>query len=164
MRFSRAVSIVLLSAACATGCKQGDGAGPAETGDVPNRLHDLQRDLESVVSGETDAPKDLADDLAVFTDDPAGTSAARSLAGGISIMIVKRTFTPDAEKQLALLLFKTVASRDLSERQVDALKDDMRSVLMSIGVSQADANKVADRVGATQKAVTQRTRHWYERY
>jgi hypothetical protein len=40
----------------------------------------------------------------------------------------------------------------------------MRNVLTSVGLTQTDANLVAGRVGDVQKAVTQRTRHWYERY
>ena len=165
MRLRRALCVVVLSAACAAAaCRQPDGAWPGQTGEIPNRLHDLQRDLESVASGEADGPKDLADDLAVFANDPEGITAARSLAGGISIVIVKRSLNEEALKQLSTGLWKTVASYELSERQVDALKDDMRGVLISIGVSQRDANAVADRVGQTQKAVTLRSRRWYERY
>ena len=137
---------------------------PQETGDVPNRLHDLQRDLESVAAGEADGAKDLADDLAVFAGDSNGVSAARTLAGSTSVVILKRSLNADALKQLSTILWKAIASRELSERQVDALKDDMRGVLISIGVAQADANVVADRVGQTQKTVTLRTRRWYQRY
>ena len=131
---------------------------------MPNRLHDLQRDLLSVASGEADGPKDLADDLAVFAEEPEGVNAARTLAGSVSVVIVKRPLNDDAVKQLSSNLWKAVASRELSERQVDALKDDMRGTLTAIGVPQPDANAVADRVGQTQKAVALRTRRWYERY
>jgi hypothetical protein len=40
----------------------------------------------------------------------------------------------------------------------------MRDLLMSIGVSQQDANLAAGWVGNVQKAVTLRSRRWYERY
>jgi outer membrane murein-binding lipoprotein Lpp len=165
MKLRRALCAAALSAACAVaGCRQSDGAWPAEKDDVPNRLHDLQRDIESVAGGEADAPKDLADDLAVFTADPEGVAASRTLAGSVSVVLVKRKLTEDSLKQLATILWKAVGAHELSERQVDALKDDMRGTLISIGVAQSDANAVADRVGQTQKAVTQRTRRWYERY
>jgi hypothetical protein len=165
MRFPRVLFVVLFTGACAAGCRQSDGAWPTDTGgDTPNRLHDLTRDLQSVAAGEADAPKDLADDLAVFAEEPAGASAARTLGDSISNTIRKRTASEDTCKQMASILWKAVASRQLSERQVDALKDDMRGVLTSLGVAQADANAVADRIGQTQKAVTVRTRSWYERY
>jgi hypothetical protein len=40
----------------------------------------------------------------------------------------------------------------------------MRGVLTSMGVAQAEANAVADRIDQTQKAVSVRPRKWYERY
>lgn len=164
MRLRRALCVAVVTLLGTAACRQPDGPLPQETGEVPNRLHDLQRDLQSVAAGEPDGPKDLADDLAVFVDEPEGVMAARTLAGSVSVVILKRTVSDDVVKQLAATLWKAVASRELSERQVDAVKDDMRGTLISIGVSQRDANAVADRVGQTQKAVTHRTRHWYERY
>lgn len=164
MRLRCAIYVVVISAACVAGCRQPDGELPVQNGEVPNRLHDLERDLESVAAGEPDGPKDLADDLAVFAEGTEGVNAARTLAGSTSVVLVKRMLNEEALKQLTTVLWKTVASRDLSERQVDGLKDDMRGTLISIGVSQADSNTVADRVGQAQKAVTRRTRRWYERY
>jgi hypothetical protein len=164
MTFRYALFVVLFAGACAAGCRQPDGAWPTENGDTPNRLHDLTRDLQSVAGGEADAPKDLADDLAVFAEKPAGVSAARNLADGLSGTIRKRSASEDACKQMASILWKAVASRQLSARQVDTLKDDMRGVLTSLGVSQTEANAVADRIGQTQEVVTARTRRWYERY
>jgi hypothetical protein len=165
MRLRSACCIVVIGAVCGTaGCRQPDGALPQQNSETVNRLHDLQRDIQSVAAGEADAPKDLADDLAVFADEPEGVSAARTLAGSTSVVLVKRSLSDEALNQLSSVLWKTVASRELSDRQIDALKDDMRGTLVSIGVSQSDSNAVADRVGQTQKAVTHRTRRWYERY
>jgi hypothetical protein len=79
-------------------------------------------------------------------------------------MLVNRSLDADARTRLTTLLWMTVAAREFSERQVDKLKDDMRELLMSIGVSQLDANLVAGWVGNVQKAVTLRNRRWYERY
>ena len=133
MRFSRALFVVLLSSACAAGCRQADGAWPnSETGDTPNRLHDLTRDLQNVAAGDAEAPKEFADDLAGFAEVPAGVSAARNLADGVTNTIRKRTASEDACKQMASILWKSVASRQISERQVDGLKDDMRGVLPAL--------------------------------
>jgi len=165
MRHPLAFSFVVLCAVCATvGCRQPDGDFPTQNGEVPNRLHDLQGDLKSVAAGEADGPKDLADDLAVFVEEPEAVKAARALAGSTSGVLVKRSLNDDALRQLSTTLWKAVASRNLSERQVDTLKDDMRGTLISVGVAQPAANSVADSVGQTQKTVTHRTRRWYERY
>jgi hypothetical protein len=164
MRLRRALCVAAVTLLGTVACRQPDGTLPQETAEASNRLHDLQRDLLSVAAGEADGPKDFADDLAVFADEPEGVAAARTLAGSVSVVVLKRTLSEASLKQLSTVLWKTVASRQLSERQVDAIKDDMRGTLVAMGVSQAEANAVADRVGLTQKAVTQRTRRWYERY
>jgi hypothetical protein len=156
--------LVLVVAVSAGGCKQGDGSFPVKTGDVPNRLSDLKRDLEAVVGGDQTATKDLADDLAVFADTEEGRAAVSALSNTISPVLVKRTLTDEAMTRIVTVMWTASAARDLSERQVDGLKDEMRTVLTSAGVSQADANLVAGRLGDVQNAVTLRTRRWYERY
>ena len=164
MTFRRLAFVALLSAACVAGCRQPDGAWPAESGDTPNRLHDLQRDLENVAGGDADAPKEFSDDMAAFAEKPEGAAAARHLADGITTTLRKRNASEDTCKQLASILWKAVAARQISARQADSLKDDLRGVLTSIGVAQADANAVAERIDQTQKAVNVRPRKWYERY
>jgi hypothetical protein len=157
-------ALVLAAAVSAAGCKQADGALPAKDNDVPNRLADLKRDLESVAAGDQTAVKDLTDDLMVFTDDPEGQTATRALSTTVCSMLVKRSLNDETMTRLVTVLWTAVAARDLSERQVDALKDDLRGQLISVGVSQADANVAAGRIGEVQQAVTLRPRRWYERY
>jgi len=157
-------ALVLALAVSAGGCKQGDGVMPAKTGDVPNRLSDLKRDLEAVVAGDQTAVDDLADDLSVFTEEPDGHTAIRALSNTVGSMLVKRMLTDEAMTRIVSTMWTAAAGRELSERQVDALKDEMRSVLTTVGVSQADANLAAGRIGDVQSAVTVRERRWYERY
>lgn len=157
-------ALVLAAAVSAASCKQGDGTLPAKSNDVPNRLADLKRDLESVVAGDQTAVQDLTDDLTVFTEDPEGQTATRALSMTVSSMLVKRSLNDETMTRLVTVMWTAVAARELSERQVDALKDDLRTQLISVGVSQADANLAAGRIGEVQKAVTLRPRRWYERY
>jgi hypothetical protein len=157
-------ALVFVAAVGAAGCKQGDGAMPAKTGEVPNRIYDMRRDLEMVAVGDQTAVKDLADDMIVFTEEPEGQTAIRALSNTIAPMVMNRTLTEENLMRIATLMWTAAAARDLSERQVDALKDDVRVVLTSVGVSQPDANLAAGRVGDVQKAVTLRTRRWYQRY
>jgi len=56
----------------------------------------------------------------------------------------------------------TVAARQLSEKQVDALKNEMKQQLTALGVNEQQAQSVADQVGVVQQAVTARHRRWYE--
>jgi hypothetical protein len=157
-------TLVLVAAIGAGACKQGDGAMPAESGDVPNRLGDLKRDLEAVVSGDHQAVQDLTDDLMVFIDEPEGQAMTKAMSTTICSMLVKRPVNDETQTKIVHLMWTAVAARELSERQMDALKDDVRNTLLSVGVTQPDANLAAGRVGEVQKAVTLRTRRWYQRY
>ena len=158
------VLTLVLVLTVSTACKQGDGELPAKAGDVPNRLSDLKRDLEAVIGGDQRAVQDLTDDLNVFTEEPEGQSATRALANTVSPMLMNRMLNDEAMTRIVTVMWTAVAARELSERQIDALKDEMRNVLTSVGVSQPDANLAAGRVGDVQNAVTLRTRRWYERY
>jgi hypothetical protein len=158
-------ALVLVTTLGASGCKQGDGPLPAKTNhDVPNRLGDLQRDLAAVVGGDQQAIQDLSDDLLVFTDEPEGQKATKVLANTVCTMLVKRPVNDETQAKIVSLLWTAVAARELSERQVDGLKDELRNTLLAVGVTQPDANLAAGRVGDVQNAVTLRTRRWYERY
>ena len=157
-------ALVLMAAVAAGACKQGDGPMPDKAGDVPNRLGDLKRDLAAVVGGDQSAVKDLTDDLLVFVDEPEGQTMATAMATTVCSMLVKRDVNDETQTKIVSLMWTAVSARELSERQVDALKDDVRSTLQAVGVSQPDANLAAGRVGEVQKAVTLRARHWYERY
>lgn len=162
----RIVHLLLLVALSTplAGCRQGDGELPLKTGDVPQRLVDLGRDIDGVVAGDQQAVTDLTDDLLVFVEEPEGMEAVRAMSRTICPMLVNRTLSPDTVSRLATLLWTTVGAREFSERQVDALENDMRELLLSIGVSQQDANLAAGWVGNVQQAVTERNRRWYERY
>jgi hypothetical protein len=157
-------TLVLIAAVAAGACKQGDGPMPDKSGDVPNRLSDLKRDLESVVAGDQQAVQDLTDDLMVFIDEPEGQAMTKAMSTTICAMLIKRPVNDEMQTKIVSLMWTAVAARDLSERQMDALKDDVRNTLLAVGVTQPDANLAAGRVGEVQKAVTLRTRRWYERY
>lgn len=157
-------ALALIAVLAAGACKQGDGPLPARSGDVPNRLGDLKRDLRAVIGGDQQAIQDLTDDLLVFSEEPDGQTAAKAMAVAVCSMLINREVTDEAQTKIVNLLWTAVAARELSERQVDALKDDVRNTLLSVGVTQPDANLAAGRVGDVQKAVTLRPRRWYERY
>jgi hypothetical protein len=160
----RMVYALLVAASMGAACKQADGEMPARNGEVPQRLVDIGRDIDNVTGGNPDGPAELTDDLLVYAEEPEATTAARAMSTTISGMILKRPLNEETRNRLAMLLWTAVAARDLSERQIDTLKDDMRELLTSIGVSQEDANLAAGWVGNVQKAVTKRNRRWYERY
>ncbi|HKE83502.1 MAG TPA: hypothetical protein VKB50_07110 [Vicinamibacterales bacterium] len=137
---------------------------PKQSGDVPKRLMDIGIDIERVAAGSKESVVELTDDLTSFAEGPEVTTAVRGLSSTLCPMLVNRSIDADTRSRLTTLLWTTVVAHEFSERQIDGLKDDMRGLLISVGVSQPDANLAAGWVGNVQKAVAVRSRRWYERY
>jgi hypothetical protein len=146
----------------AVACSQSDGPLPVAQGDTPNRLQDLAKDLQNIVNGDREAPKDLADDLTVFVDKPA-EPATRDLAQRTA-MALQKTRLPDAQaQQLANQLWVAVTATQISGPQRRTLQDDTKKQLTTIGASDQNATSVAAAIDNVQKVVNTRKRRWYER-
>jgi hypothetical protein len=155
--------LVVLVAALAGACRQPDGPLPAAEGDAPNRVGDLSRDILSVARGETTARQDFADDLRVFVEEkPEAIEAVDELARRTSESISGTEMSDQNAQQLAHHLWTAVAARELSERQVESLQNDLQSMLVSAGIPEATAQNVATQAGEVQRTVTDRRRRWYE--
>lgn len=136
---------------------------PPATGTVPNELGDISRDLQNLVSGNSDGPKDLSDDISHYAQGTdGGEVAARELSRRLGQALTGKSFKLAQAMPVAHTCWVTVAARQLSEKQIDTLKGDMKSQLMSLGVNDQQAQSVADQVGVVQQAVTGRHRRWYE--
>lgn len=162
---SRIVSCALILAvsAFAAGCRQPDGPMPEATGEVPNRLGDLSRDLASVARGEEQARQDLADDLKVFVDQaPDAQPAVDELVRRTSAVVAGKPLNDQNAQRLAHQLWTAVAGREMSERQVETLQNEMQALLVSVGVPEERAVETASQVEEVQKLVTTRQRRWYE--
>ena len=70
--------------------------------------------------------------------------------------------TEQAAQRLAHNLWLSVVARELSERQVETLQNDVQALLMEEGVAEESAQQVAAQVGDVQGTVTTRPRRWYE--
>ncbi|HXD17731.1 MAG TPA: hypothetical protein VN654_12000 [Vicinamibacterales bacterium] len=153
-------------AACAlqlAACRQADGPMPEATPSTPNELGDISRDLQNVASGDPSGPKELSDDLSHYAQGSSGgPPAAAELSRRLSEALTGKTFKLAQAIPVAHTAWVAVAARQLSEKQIEALQNEMKSGLMSIGASEQQAQNVADQVGAVQQAVTRRHRRWYE--
>lgn len=156
-------TLVLWSAAC----RMSDGPLPLENGDVPNRLEDLNRDLGNIASGHPEAGQDLADDLFVFVDvqnKPGAKHSVEELARQIASGVPKTPLAEDRGRQVSRQLWLTVASRELSDRQLEKLLSDVQSALVGIGVTEPRARGIAAQAREVQRQVKDRNRRWYELY
>jgi hypothetical protein len=162
---TRQFGYVLLFAAAMqfAACRQADGPMPETTPETSNELGDISRDLQNLASGNPDGPKDLADDIGHFAQDSKnGQAAADELSRRLGQALTGKSFKLAQAMPLAHTCWVTVAGRQLSEKQVEALKNDMKAQLMSLGANEQQAQNVADQVGVVQQSVTARHRRWYE--
>ena len=87
---------------------------------------------------------------------------ASELSNRLAAALKGKQFKLAQAMPIAHTCWETVAARQLSEKQVEGLKAEMKSQLMSLGVADPQAQNVADQVGVVQQAVTARHRRWYE--
>lgn len=160
--FARGVLIVTLAVGL-YGCRQADGPVPAPSAAAQEELVDVARDLQNVATGrDPNGPADLANDLRKYTDVPAAQPLVDELSARTAKAIAGRDLPDQDAQRLAHNLWVSVYAKDLSERQIETLQNDMQSLLVSLGAGEDIAQQVAAQVGEVQGAVTLRPRRWYE--
>jgi len=142
-----------------------DGPMPTPSSEDLNRLDDLRRDLGNIVAGHAEAKQDFLDDLMVFHKPgtkpeapPAITELARLIGDAAIASQVKEASVPPLLKQV----WVAVTARDLSEKQVATLQADVRTTLAGLGVPEPSQQAISSQIVVVQKAVTDRSRKWYE--
>jgi len=145
------------------GCRQADGPVPAPSQTYQEELVDVARDLQNVATGrDPNGPADLADDLRKYTEKPAAKPLVDELSARTARALQGRDLADQDAQRLAHNLWVSVYAKDLSERQVETLQNDMQALLVSLGVGEDSAQQVAAQVGEVQSSVTLRPRRWYE--
>src|SRR6266571_3408228 len=156
-------AIILAAALFFAACRQADGPTPEASGTVANELGDISRDLQNLASGDPAGPKDLSDDISHYAEGTnGGQAAAAELSRRLGQALTGKMFKLAQVTPVAHTCWVAVAGRQLSEKQVEGLKTEMKSELMSLGANEQQAQSVADQVGVVQQAVTARHRRWYE--
>ena len=147
-----------------TTCRMADGPLPPATGDVPNEIDELSRDLLGVANHDPAALDDLLKDVTHYAEgNAAGQTAAADLSRQLAEALGGKTFMSSEAVPLARSCWVAVAGRQLSEMQVENLQSDFKSQLMTLGVDEPQAQALATQAGVVQRAVTVRHRRWYER-
>jgi hypothetical protein len=160
----RLYALILAAALPLAACRQADGPTPEATESVANELGDISRDLQNVAYGNPSAAKDLSDDISHYAQGTkGGEAAAQELARRLAQALSGKMFKLAQAMPVAHSCWVTVAARQLSGRQIENLKNEMKSELMALGANEQQAQGVADQVGVVQQAVTGRHRRWYER-
>jgi hypothetical protein len=160
---SRVLVLLFSAMAAIAACRQADGPMPPQSGEIPNRIDDMSRDLLAIGRGEEQARQDLSDDLRVFIDEkPTAAAQVNELASRVATAISQRKVSDEQAKKLAYQLWLSVDAKELSERQVETLQKDVEGLLTSMGVAQQGAQQVSAQVLDVQKQITGRQKRWYE--
>jgi len=161
---SRARYVLVVIVGLSVGaCRQADGPIPSPSQNVQEELVDVTHDLENVASArDPQAPRDLADDLRKYAHEPSNEPAVDELSLRVAKALAGINVDEQAAQRLTHMLWLSAEARELSERQIEVLQNDVQSLLISVGVAQENADLVAAQVGEVQVAVTERPRRWYE--
>lgn len=154
-------SVVLVAA-----CRMSDGPLPdAKSGDAPNQVNDLARDLGNIVAGHEEAREDFVSDLNAWVeldDVPAAAEPIKELGRQLMELM---TSTKAQEPAMVPLLERTYVALkgvQLSEDQVKRLEEDVRAAASQLGADDVKARALGAQAVIVQQAITERHRRWYE--
>jgi hypothetical protein len=160
------LSIVCLFALVLTSCRMADGPVPnPKEGETANRVGDLSRDLSNVAAGHGEATADFMEGLLQFVDlgdKPDAEAPVKELGNQL---VAAFTETKASDRAVVPLLEHVVVgleARDLSENQVEQLKENVLKAATDLGVADVKARALAAQIEIVQHAVTDRHRRWYE--
>jgi len=160
----RACVVLVVSVALSSGaCSQADGPVPTPSEGRQAELNDVARDLQNVASGrDPQAREELASDLRKYTEGPDVAAAVDELSQRAAVALVGVDLAEEPAHQLAENLWLSVVASELSGRQMETLQSDVLSLLMTEGIAEESAQRVAAQIGEVQGAVSTRARRWYE--
>lgn len=161
--FKQFAMVALVAVALAgAGCKQADGA--LQDASAPDRVGDMSdigKDLMSAQAKTADGAKDFVDDLSKLCPEKPGEAPSKELASKVAGAVAAggKLTMPDAVR-LGTALWQTVAGREISKSQAKALRQEVKQILTSAGVT--DSSAVLQQMEVVQKAVNLRPAKWYE--
>jgi hypothetical protein len=148
--------------ALAAGCRQPDGPTPAPTPDRQNEIRDLAKDMINVINSDPEAPGDLADDISRYAPNPEASEASRELARRLADALPSARLDDPTAQRLAHSIWVGLTATELSARQVDVVKTDVRGILQGAGVAEPQAESVAQQLGVVQEEITNNPKRWYQ--
>jgi hypothetical protein len=161
MRYRSAILLLTLGLA---GCSQPEGTVPRPGGEHLNKTEDLSRDLQGVATNENGAANDLRQDLANLTAAPPPDHLLNELSNRLTEALPGTSLSDETAMKLATYLYVGTSARELSQRQVATLRQDVTATLTGTGVPPPKAEPVGLVVEQIQIAInTNRKRFWHLR-
>lgn len=150
--------VVMVSSA---GCRQPDGPIPSPTGEQANETADVARDLLSVAAGQPDAVRELNDDLYDWGDPAPPPLLVDRLTKTLATALSGKSPSEAAAQELANVLFVVRRARELSPRQIEQVRAELRAALAKAGASDGPVSNVSVAAYDLQTTITQNRRRWY---
>jgi hypothetical protein len=128
---------------------------------MANKTADISRDLLNVAADRNGAAVDLRDDLANFSGSPPPPHLLDALSTQLVDGLRQAKLDDQTASVLAEQLFVSTNARELSDRQVQTLRQDVVGTLSRAGVPREKAEPVGQTVGEIQTAITANRRRWW---
>ncbi|MEQ1759487.1 MAG: hypothetical protein ABL986_14295 [Vicinamibacterales bacterium] len=156
--------LLLVGLTVVLGCRQPDGLIPTLDEENANRIEDLANDLRATARGEADAGREFVKDYAIFVDpeDTAAVEALGKLGTRLAEAVKMMPLTEKVAHAIARIAWTVVGATELSDRQVQALQQELLAQLDELGVDSFRAKSIADEIPRLQAVVTSRPRRFYE--
>ena len=119
------VAIILLSALTLAGCRQADGPLPQADANTQEELLDVQHDLQNIAGGDPNGPRDLEHDVTKYARKPEEVPSITELTRRTATVVAGRTLNEQTAGRLAHSLWQTIWARQVSERQTEALQNEI---------------------------------------
>jgi len=152
------LSLIILAAAC----RSPDGPIPQPTGDEPDEVYELSRDILNVAGGDPQGFKEMTDDLGTLGSLETGQPRAAALGKSLLNALVGRQPTEAQAKRLADDLFIVLAGDQLSPGQVDAVQTRVSGLLRELGSPENTIGPVRDSITAVQQLVNPGRKRWWD--
>jgi hypothetical protein len=160
-RLGRTVAVVAALSAAAAGCRQADGTIPRPQGEQANKTADVGRDLQNVAAQSEGATNDLLDDISNLSSAPPPPQLMSEMANALRTAVAGKAPSPESTQQLAESLYVAFTARDLSQRQIEALKTEVTDRTLKAGGDQQAASAVGELAARIQGEITANKRRWY---
>jgi len=145
------------------GCRQPDGPLPEPTGEQPNKIDDISRDLQNLASGDANARVELSEDLMALDPATRPPEQVNALLEGLSGALAGTDPAQAETDKMANLLFVAASARELSGSQIERVVTDLRETLVSVGADPAAADRASAAAGDLANAMTRNRKRWYHR-
>lgn len=145
----------------ASGCRQPVGEMPVPTGEQPNKLEDLGRDLQNIGGRAAGAEQDLTDDLDGLDSEERPASGVRALARSLNEALSGRDVSGEHATAIAQLLFAATTLNELNPRQIETLGADISRAVQATGAAEGPARRVGDAAVALARVMSRNPRRWY---